>query len=375
MRVLFINKFTPPDPAPTAVLIDAVARIVAESGGEPVFAGSPSGYRGPRSAGWRRWLREGLENMRVLWRGLTAPRPDVVVCLTDPPGCLVIAAVVATLRRAKLVHWAMDVYPDIAVALGELRAGSFVHRVVRAAMRWGYKKCSVIACLDDDMVDALGLRGDPRALISTPWPPSALRLPPSVPAPDPVRMRWLYSGNLGRAHDYETLLRAQRRLEDADAPFELVFQGGGPCRNAAMQMASELHLQHCRWLDYVPEEKLLASMLESHVLVATQKQETRGLLWPSKLAPMLALPRAIAWVGPTDGAVARSIRQTGGHHGIFAPGDDEALARWLMESRELLLHSPADSMEAIDARLTQMRENSLETWRVCLDRLAPRSGN
>jgi hypothetical protein len=370
MRVLFINKFIPPDPAPTAVLIDAVARMVTDSGGEVAYAGSTKEYRGHRPTGRRRWLHEGMANLRVLWRGLTCARPDIIVCLTDPPGCLVIAAVVASLRGAKLAHWAMDVYPDIAVALGELRTESFVHRAVRAAMQWAYQRCAAIACLDEDMVEALGLRGDARAFISTPWPPAGLALPKTIPSPDHAKVRWLYSGNLGRAHEYETVLRAQRRLEDAHAPFELVFQGGGPARGAAMQLAAELRLEHCHWQDYAPEETLIESMLNSHVLIATQKLETRGLLWPSKLAPMLVLPRAIVWVGPTEGAVARTLREKGGPHGIFAPGEDAKLAQWLIDSRENLPHSPDYSVESIRENLTHSRENALETWRVCLDRLA-----
>ena len=373
MRVLFINKFVPPDPAPTAVLIGAVAAMVEQNGGEALFTSSDTGYRGKRPSGWRRWLREGAANLRLLWRGLSCPRPDIIICLTDPPGSLVIAAVVASLRRAQLVHWAMDVYPEVAVALGELRAGSFVHRTVRAAMRWAYDKCTAIACLDDDMVHALGLRSDPRAFISTPWPPPSLALPRAWPVPDQTRVRCLYSGNLGRAHDYETLLRAQRRLEDAHAPFDLVFQGGGPCREAAMEMAADLRLEHCHWLDYVPEEQVIESMLQSHVLIATQKVETRGLLWPSKLAPMLVLPRAIVWVGPTEGAVANLIRQHRGSHGIFVPGNDEQLARWLMDSRETLLQSRSASLEALGHALERLREDSLDVWRVRLDSMVPRS--
>lgn len=377
MRVLFINKFIPPDPAPTAVLIDAVARTARDAGWEVAFAGSSATYRDRRPTGWRRWLHEGSWNLRILCQGLTCPRPDLIVCLTDPPGSLVAAAVVASLRRAKLAHWAMDVYPEIAVALGELRAESAVHRAVRCVTQWARQKCDAIACLDDDMVDAMGLRGDSRAFISTPWPPAGLAVPQSIPAPDRSTVRWLYSGNLGRAHDFATLLRAQRRLEDADAPFELVFQGGGAQRDAAMRMAGELRLERCRWHDYAPEETLLASLLEAHVLVATQKPETRGLLWPSKLAPMLRLPRAIAWIGPTEGAVAQCIRQSGGLHGSFTPGDDEGLANWLMESRDRLLSqhaAAADAPAALHARLAQAREKSLETWRLCFDRLVPDSG-
>ncbi len=374
MHVLFINKFVPPDRAPTAVLIDAVARVVRESGGTVEFAGSHTAYRSKRVTGWRRWLREAYGNFVLLWRGLTGPRPDVIVCLSDPPGCLVTSALVAQWTQAKLVHWAMDVYPEIAVALGELRSGGPVQRMVQAAMRWAYERCAAIACLDDDMMDRLGLREDPRAFVSTPWPPEDLTVPAALPTPGGKRLRWLYSGNLGRAHEYGTLLRAQRRLEDAGAAFELVFQGGGPCWEAAKRLATDLRLEHCQWREYVSEHELIGSLMEARVLVATQKPETRGLLWPSKLAPMLALPRAIAWVGPTSGAVAELVRASGVPHGVFAPGDDEALARWLMDERVAIAATPAALAEEIRARLDRPRSQALELWRVRLDSLATPPG-
>src|SRR4051794_12300637 len=232
MRVLFINKFAPPDPAPTALLITDVADVVRDMGGDVSYASSHAGYRGKRRDGWRRWLREAWGNIVLLWLGLTRPRPDIVICLTDPPACLIIATVIARLRRAKLLHWAMDIYPELAVALGELRAGSIVHRALRSGMRWGYKSSAAIACLDQDMIEKLGLAEDARAFISTPWPPLKLVVPEAPPVSSDANVRWLYSGNLGRAHDYETILRAQHRLERDHLPFELVFQGGGACRNS-----------------------------------------------------------------------------------------------------------------------------------------------
>jgi hypothetical protein len=77
-------------------------------------------------------------------------------------------------------------------------------------------------------------------------------------------------------------------------------------------------------------EQLPASLLAADVLVVTQKPETRGLLWPSKLALVATLARPILWVGPTDGAIARDLA-TLPQAGIFAPGDATAIAQWLSE--------------------------------------------
>jgi colanic acid biosynthesis glycosyl transferase WcaI len=60
----------------------------------------------------------------------------------------------------------------------------------------------------------------------------------------------------------------------------------------------------------------------------TQRPETRGLLWPSKLGLVTALPRPILFIGPPDGAIAADLKKYP-HAGIFAPGDSAGVAAWI----------------------------------------------
>ena len=57
----------------------------------------------------------------VIWKGMFARRPDLVVCMTDPPFIGAIARVVAARFRVPLLVIAQDVFPEIAVKLGRLR--------------------------------------------------------------------------------------------------------------------------------------------------------------------------------------------------------------------------------------------------------------
>ena len=58
---------------------------------------------------------------RALRRGLTAERPDLVLCMTDPPMVGDVALVVARRFRVPLVVVSQDVFPEIAVELSRLR--------------------------------------------------------------------------------------------------------------------------------------------------------------------------------------------------------------------------------------------------------------
>lgn len=321
-----MNQFLPPDPAPTARLLGEVAEELAKLGHTVVFAGDRADYRGGKTLLGSRALREGLALLRLWWKTVTAPRCDAIVCLTSPP-LLPVAVRAARFRHrgAKLIHWAMDLYPDVAVALGEVRRGSLLHRVTARAMSSVYRACDLIIVLDSDMAARIATDGV-RIVIVPPWPPAVDRIE-APPVREAGPFVWLYSGNLGRAHEWRTLLDAQRLLEDEGLGIDLVFQGGGTEREAARHHAEALGLKRCHWRDYAPESELVTSLLAADALVVTQRPETAGCLWPSKLALALIVGRPLLWVGATGGSLAASLVEAG--HTVVAPGDSVRLAERL----------------------------------------------
>jgi len=243
-----------------------------------------------------------------------------------------VAGMVARQRGARHYHWLFDMYPELATALGEIREGTMA-RVFESATRRAYRRADCVVALDADMAERLKGYGL-AARVIPPWVFEYLL--EAIPAdkaraPDPAGPVWLYSGNLGRAHEWRTLLDAQKMLEAGGGRWRLVFQGGGPSWTPAQEVAKQVGLTRCEWRPYAQQDELPESLLAADVLTVTQKPECRGLLWPSKLALVTALPRPILWVGPTDGAIARDL-ETLPHAGIFAPGDAAGVAKWVTET-------------------------------------------
>lgn len=326
MRVLFLNQYFPPDAAPTGVLLRELADELERAGHTVDFVAARQDYRaGQRKGG--RMLREAGALGRMLWDGVRRSRADVVVSATSPPCLLVVATMVALWHRARSVHWVMDLYPEIAVALGEVREG-FVARMIGRVMGCCYRRAARVVVLDADMAARLRVY-DVDCAVIRPWVfAPVLRQLAAARGERAGEWTWVYSGNLGRAHEWETLLQAQLILEKRGAGVRLLFQGGGPSRAAAQARASELGLRQCEWADYVEEAELPASLLRCDVLAVTQLPAAQGLLWPSKLGLVMSLPRPILWIGPVDGAIAGMLRAFP-HAGIFAPGDAGAVADWL----------------------------------------------
>ncbi len=330
MRVLFLNQYFPPDPAPTGILFREIADELVREGHTVDFVDAAQDYRGSQQKGGR-MRRELAALRRMLQAGKARPRADVVVSGSSPPCLAVFAGWVARKHRARHLHWAMDVYPEIAAALGEIRGRSLVARMTGWLMGRAYRGCARVVALDGDMASVLRkYRVEPE--IIRPWVFQSI-LDQPLPLAEPEQpWTWIYSGNLGRAHEWETLLLAQQLLEQRGMDARLLFQGGGPSWPLAQARAAELRLQNIEWRGYAPESELRSALLRGHVLVATQRPEVRGLLWPSKLALMRSLPRALAFVGPTDGAIASELAGFP-HAAAFVPGDASGLADWLTARR------------------------------------------
>lgn len=358
MRLVFLNQYGPPDPSPTARLLGDLADFLRSHGHEVVIVSHGQHYHGRPAGGGGRMRREltaAVALFRAGWRA-TRRRPDAILALSSPPGLLVVAAVLARLRRVPLAHWAMDLYPELAVALGEIRPGT-AYRAVRALMGWAYRHAALIVALDEDMQAHLQTAYGVKSEVLAPWPAVAFHQEPAATSASP--WTWLYSGNLGRAHEWETLLEAQRLLETRGLPVHLVFQGDGAARHAARKHAEALGLRRCEWKDYVAETDLLSTLLYARLLVVTQRPETRGLLWPSKLAMLERLPRPILFVGPVGGAIARGL-EARGNAGVFAPGDADGVARWIAEQSRRDPSPPVATTDHIND--PQEGCSTLERW-------------
>ncbi len=354
MRFLFLNQYFPPDPAPTGVLFGEIAEMLRAGGHDVDFVAARQDYRAGQKQGGRT-LRELKALGRMLLDALRRPRPDVVISGTSPPCLHAVAAVVALRFRARSVHWIMDMYPEIAVGLGEISRGVLAN-VVGGVMGWSYRRAAAVVALDEDMaVHVRRHRVEP--VIIRPWVfASVLKQLAAASAEASAEWTWIYSGNLGRAHEWETLLAAQAVLEARGAEIRLLFQGGGPSWQSAQARAKELGLRRCEWREYVPEAELPESLRRCSVLAVTQRPAAQGLLWPSKLGLVLSLPRAILWVGPTDGAIAKLLRAYP-HTGIFAPGQAKEVAEWLLAQRQ----SAAPMAAALDP--AAHRAEALRGWR------------
>jgi glycosyltransferase involved in cell wall biosynthesis len=147
----------------------------------------------------------------------------------------------------------------------------------------------------------------------------------------------MYSGNMGRVHDVETLLGAARLLRDRrDIAF--VFAGDGAKRRLVEDAAREL--ENVRLAPYQPRERLSESLSAADVHLVTLSPEIAGLAEPSKLYGIMAAGRPALYVGPERAEVARTIAREA--CGRLVPSGD---ARGLADAVVAMAADPAGCAE------------------------------
>jgi glycosyltransferase involved in cell wall biosynthesis len=291
-----------------------------------------------------------------------ARRGDVIVAKTDPPLISVPAALVARLRRAKLVNWLQDLYPEVAVAMGIKGLGGLPGRLAAKLRDWSLRRAVTNIAVGELMAERLIARGIPEGTIAVVqnWSGDADIAPVAAEA-NAVRAEWgyaptdfviAYSGNLGRAHEAETLLDAARLLAGRSDIHFLFIGGGHHLRNV-----EERGQPNIAFRPYQPRERLAQSLGVGDVHWLSLRPEFEGLIVPSKFFGIAAAGRPVIAVTHQRGEIARIV----GAHGcglVVEPGDGEGLARaiaTLADDRAACLAMGLRARGMIDAQFGQAR--------------------
>lgn len=268
-------------------------------------------------------------------------RGDTVVTLTDPPLLSILGMLAAQLTGAHLVNWLHDVYPEVASRLGANPLPEPLDRWLCRLRDRSLARARMNVVLGRRMADVIAARGIDRERIRVieNWAGDPEVVPKAAGASElRTRLGFAgkfvvgYSGNLGRAHEYRTLLEAVVLLAaEPDVVFLMV--GGGAGMTALRREASERGLGNVHFHPYVTRAELPDSLAAADVHLLSLLPALEGLIVPSKFYGILAAARPVVFVGDPQGEVARIIRemQLGA---VVSVGDAAHLARVLRELRE-----------------------------------------
>jgi len=339
-KVVVINRYYHPDQSATSQLLTDLTRALSRAGFEVHVICSRQRYDDPDArlpaqesvegvTAHRVWTsRFGRE--RLLGRGLDYAsfyasswlrmlrllrRGDIAVAKTDPPLLSIVVMAAARLKGAELINWLQDIFPEVASALGANPLPRPLDALLRRLRNWSLRAARVNIVLGERMRERLlqlAVAQDKIRIIEN-WAETDVG-PPKPVSHSALRARINlsdkfvvgYSGNLGRAHEFQTVLEAAQILRDnPDIVFLMI--GGGAAMTQLARIVEERNLENFRFLPYQPRESLADTLAAADVHWVSLMPALEGLIVPSKFYGILAAARPVIFIGDRDGEIAREI--------------------------------------------------------------------
>lgn len=364
LRLLILNQFFPPDFAATGQLIEELSKQLVQQGLDvEVFTGQP-GYafqtdsapskecidgvsirRSRMSHVWFQRIRGKATSgivfciRSLLYLLLCARKKDVLLVTTAPPFLPMIVYLIHRLVGLSYVCILYDLYPDIATGLGVVESDHWIvnlwHRFNRAI--WSNAEQIVVLShsmkarvlkncpsLNPSRVSVIHSWADPNHI--KPYPKQDNWFAEKHDLVDPFTV--LYSGNIGRCHDVDTMVEAMQHLKDE--PIQFVFIGGGAKQAQLEEQVEQLGLTaNVKFLPYQEKHHLPHSLTACDLSLVSVSEDMGELVAPSKLYSALAAGRPIAAICSPQSYLNPLLAQMG-CGGTFENGQGKKLADYIL---------------------------------------------
>jgi glycosyltransferase involved in cell wall biosynthesis len=400
-RVIFLNRFFFPDHSATSQILTDLAIHLAASGIETHVITSQQLYDQPkarlaseetvRSVHIHRVRTTQFGRSTLLGRSIDyfsyytstsrsllalAKRDDLVIAMTDPPLISLFAMRPVSRRGAHLVNWLQDIYPEVAMQLHVPFLRTPAGTIISILRDQSLKAAKANVVVGQQMATQVISRkiASNRVHVIPNWADDE-EIQPVSQSENPLRYKWQleekfvvgYSGNLGRAHEFDTILAASRRLREHSRIVFLCI-GGGRGFDDLRRCVERQHLQRTfRFFPYQSQSMLKHSLAVPDVHWISLKPQLEGLILPSKFYGVAAAGRPMIAISAKDGEIAQLIDQ----HDcgiVVEPGDSETLAHAILDlstNRERIADMGHRARAMLEALFS--RRQALKSWQTLLE--------
>lgn len=370
--VKLVTQFFAPDYAATGQLLDELVRHLAKQGVSiEVFTGQP-GYAYGDEIAPNRELSENLEiyrsrttqfwSNRIRGKAINGllftvraflhllrhgwKKDQVLLLTTAPPFLPVVGYLANLLFGTPYVVILYDLYPDIAVELGVVNFHHPIARLWRWLNQLVWRRAKSLIVLSPTMKDRV-LGHYPsiahKVEVIHSW------ADPNLIKPIEKKNNWfahkyglvdtftvLYSGNMGRCHDIDTIFEAAKLLRNE--PIRFVCIGGGVKRANLIEKIMAEDMTNFLFLSYQDKKDIPYSMTACDVSLVSISSGMDSLVAPSKLYSALAAQRPVVAICPKNAHLRYLIAQAN-CGASFLNGDSSGLADFIqvLAKDELML--------------------------------------
>jgi len=279
-------------------------------------------------------------NVFIFFRLVFLPsgRPDLIVSLTSPPLLPVIGVIASKLRRIPVVYWTMDLQPELSFAVGLIRKGSIMAKILQKMSDLVFSHATKIITLDHFMSEHIFDRIKRRENVTViPIWPMTQQFYEGRKEENPFveehrlagRFVVMYAGNHSLVHPVETLLDAAMALKEDDR-FLFVHIGGGFRLKEVTDRKEHFQLNNIKILPFQPRERIHYSLGAADLQVVIMGEECVGFTHPNKIYGAMYLGKPVLYIGPPESHVTEILVNCPGNI-LVKHGESELLVMKLLE--------------------------------------------
>ncbi|MBC7879722.1 MAG: glycosyltransferase family 4 protein [Anaerolineae bacterium] len=342
-NITIVTQFYPPDFAATGQFIQELAVALANEGHNvQVFTGKPS-YAFNQADAPREEFAEGVHIVRTRAAKVTPTRirgkvinslfyfvrsivklrkqlwrSSHLIFTSAPPFLGLTGWFYNKMFNQSYSCIIYDVYPEVAVRLGVIDGKALIVRLWEAINRKIWKRAKTLIVMNEEMKQLI-LSKDPsnadKIHVVHSWADPKF-IKPMAKSRNWFALRYqldetftvLYSGNLGRVHDSDTILECVRLLNH-DQRVRFVFIGGGAGLEPIKAATRAKEISNCLILPYQDKETLPYSLTACDLALVSLKQQVDGVVAPSKLYSLLAAGKPIASICHPNSYLRNMLRE------------------------------------------------------------------
>jgi glycosyltransferase involved in cell wall biosynthesis len=254
----------------------------------------------------------------VLFRCLLL-NSDAILFLVAPVFVGMIGYLFKRLRGQRYVVLVYDITPDGFIKFGHLKESGLIVRLWRRMNRLVWENAEVVFTLSDQLACTLEYRFDVhktsagQVIVVPNWadvnwirPMAKDKNEFAIKNNQVEKLTVMYSGNLGQAHDIETILEAAKKLKVNNSVHFMII-GEGAKKKLVEKIKSENGLNNLTLLPLQPEHLLPALLSTGDLAVISLDKGSEGIMVPSKTYYAMAAGAALIGLCDNNSEVARII--------------------------------------------------------------------
>ena len=244
---------------------------------------------------------------------------DQILMVTNPPTLQPLISLIASIRRCSSYLLVHDVYPEILVATKLVAANSFLRKAMAYPMDGSLKKFDRVIAIGRDMKELLATKMPDapasKIAIITNWADvDEINYIPRIENQFALENQLVdkivvqFSGNIGRTHDVETVLRVAETCRGRN-DMVFLFVGYGKKSGAIRQAIKDKHLENVMLLPRQPRQRLAEMLSCSDVTIISLAEDMLGLSVPSRMYNVMAASRPIIALANPASEIARCVEE------------------------------------------------------------------